>query len=132
MYSQALCSGLVSDMSSTCCQVGQPYTPKELLSEARESSWFCLIATYSTAPFLNVFFVVFYSLTTYFYLYAMIEDPGYVPKLGSRNQQRAVIGELFEQWKFDEENFCVACMVRKPLRSKHCKRCGRCVTKHDQ
>ncbi|KAK1141355.1 palmitoyltransferase akr1 [Aspergillus melleus] len=92
---------------------------------------YVLPVTYSTAPFLNAFFVLFYSLTTYFYLYAMIEDPGFVPKLGSRNQQRAVIGELFEQWKFDEENFCVSCMVRKPLRSKHCKRCGRCVTKHD-
>ncbi|KAI9036588.1 ankyrin repeat domain-containing DHHC palmitoyltransferase family protein [Aspergillus affinis] len=80
---------------------------------------YVLPATYSTAPFFNAFFVVFYSLTTYFYLYAMIEDPGFVPKLGSRNQQRAVIGELFEQWKFDEENFCVSCMVRKPLRSKH-------------
>lgn len=62
----------------------------------------------------------------------MIEDPGYVPKLGSRNQQRSVIAELFELWKFDEENFCVFCMIRKPLRSKHCRRCGRCVAKHDQ
>jgi hypothetical protein len=23
-------------------------------------------------------------------------------------------------------------MVRKPLRSKHCKRCLRCIAKHDQ
>ncbi|RHZ58457.1 palmitoyltransferase akr1 [Aspergillus thermomutatus] len=90
-----------------------------------------LPATYSTSPILNVLFAVFYCLTTYFYIYSMIEDPGFVPKTGSRNQQRAVISELFEQWKFDEENFCVYCMVRKPLRSKHCKRCSRCVAKHD-
>jgi len=77
-------------------------------------------------------FVLFYGLTTYFYIFSMVEDPGYVPKLGSRNQQRAVINELFDAWKFDEENFCVYCMIRKPLRSKHCRRCGRCVSKHDQ
>ncbi|KAL3442146.1 hypothetical protein BJX65DRAFT_287428 [Aspergillus insuetus] len=92
---------------------------------------YVLPATYSTSPFLNIGFVVFASLTTYFYFFAMVTDPGYVPKLGSRNQQRSVIAELFEQWKFDEENFCVYCMVRRPLRSKHCKRCSRCVSKHD-
>lgn len=77
-------------------------------------------------------FSVFYSLTAYFYSLAMIEDPGYVPKLGSRNQQREVIRELFDKWQFDEEHFCIYCMVRKPLRSRHCKRCARCVAKHDQ
>ncbi|KAL4819028.1 Palmitoyltransferase akr1 [Aspergillus spinulosporus] len=90
-----------------------------------------LPATYSTNPFLNLGFVIFFSLTTYFYFYSMVADPGYVPKLGSRNEQRAVIGQLFEEWKFDEENFCVYCMIRRPLRSKHCKRCSRCVAKHD-
>ncbi|KAL4869977.1 Palmitoyltransferase akr1 [Aspergillus spectabilis] len=92
---------------------------------------YVLPATYSTSPFLNIGFAVFFSLTTYFYFYSMVADPGYVPKLGSRNQQRAVIAQLFEEWKFDEENFCVYCMVRRPLRSKHCKRCSRCVAKHD-
>lgn len=62
----------------------------------------------------------------------MVEDPGYVQKSSSRNQQREVVQKLFEQWKFDEENFCVPCMSRKPMRSKHCRRCGRCVAKHDQ
>lgn len=61
----------------------------------------------------------------------MLEDPGYVPKLGSRAQQKAVIDELISLWKFDDQNFCVLCMIRQPIRSKHCKRCGRCVAKHD-
>jgi palmitoyltransferase len=91
-----------------------------------------MTATYSSAPILNILFAAFFSLTAYFYTLAMIEDPGYVPKLSSRNQQREMVKELFEQWKFDEENFCVPCMSRKPLRSKHCRRCGRCVAKHDQ
>ncbi|OJD13323.1 hypothetical protein AJ78_06214 [Emergomyces pasteurianus Ep9510] len=87
--------------------------------------------TYSSHPFLNLFFAVFFGLTAYFYSLAMLEDPGFVPKLGSRNQQRDTITKLFEIWKFDEDNFCVYCMIRKPLRSKHCRRCKRCVSKHD-
>lgn len=89
-------------------------------------------ATYSSHPVFNLLFVFSYGLCAYFYTYSMIEDPGYVPKLGSRAQQKAVIDELLSLWKFDDQNFCVSCMVRRPLRSKHCKRCGRCVAKHDQ
>ncbi|KAJ5888794.1 hypothetical protein N7495_008835 [Penicillium taxi] len=90
-----------------------------------------LPATYSSTPILNILFTVFFCLTTFFYTMAMLEDPGYVPKISSRNQQREVVKQLFELWKFDEENFCIPCMSRKPLRSRHCRRCGRCVAKHD-
>lgn len=90
-----------------------------------------LPATYTTNPFLNILFILLISLTTYFYYLASVSDPGWVPKLSSRNQQRAVISELFTLWKFDEDNFCLQCMIRRPLRSKHCRRCGRCVAKQD-
>ncbi|KAJ5486380.1 hypothetical protein N7530_000680 [Penicillium desertorum] len=90
-----------------------------------------LPATYSSSPILNILFAVFFCSTSYFYIFSMVEDPGYVPKVSSRNQQREIVKELFDQWKFDEENFCIPCMTRKPLRSRHCRRCGRCVAKHD-
>lgn len=90
-----------------------------------------LPATASSFWISNLFFSIFLGLTTHFYLISMREDPGYVPKLGSRNQQRTVVSQLFDLWKFDEENFCIYCMARKPLRSKHCRRCSRCVAKHD-
>ena len=90
-----------------------------------------LPTTFTSRPFLNLFFALAFGSTTYFYTTAMVEDPGHIPKLSSRNQQRKVIEELFSLWKFDDENFCVQCMVRKPLRSKHCRRCRRCVAKHD-
>lgn len=88
--------------------------------------------TIYSAPLLNLFFAISISLCTYFYFRTMSADPGYVPKPGSRNQQKAVIDELLETQKFDEKNFCVTCMIRRPLRSKHCKICNRCVARHDQ
>jgi palmitoyltransferase len=90
-----------------------------------------LPTTFSTNLFFNLLFVIFYASTAYFYFLAMVEDPGWVPKAASRNQQRAVMEELFSLWRFDEDNFCLQCMVRKPLRSKHCRRCNRCVAKQD-
>ncbi len=80
---------------------------------------------------LNLSFAAFFGLTSYFYVMCMMADPGFVPKLNGIAEQRAVIDELISQWKFDEANFCVTCMIRTPLRSKHCRRCKRCVAKHD-
>ncbi|RMZ90320.1 hypothetical protein DV736_g2456, partial [Chaetothyriales sp. CBS 134916] len=90
-----------------------------------------LPATYTAAPLSSALFALLYASTAYFYVLSMLEDPGYVPKLSSHNQQRAVIEQLFNQWKFDEDNFCTQCLIRRPLRSKHCRRCGRCVAKQD-
>lgn len=91
-----------------------------------------IAASFFNHPFLNIFFFILYSLCGFFYIKAMTEDPGFVPKAGGRNGQKGVIDELLELRKFDEANFCVTCMVRRPLRSKHCKRCNRCVAKQDQ
>ncbi|POR37501.1 Palmitoyltransferase AKR1 [Tolypocladium paradoxum] len=80
---------------------------------------------------LNIAFAVLYCLTTFFYAASMRYDPGFVPKLNGIAEQRAVIDDLLKEWKYDESNFCVTCMIRTPLRSKHCRRCQRCVAKHD-
>ncbi|GFP51907.1 palmitoyltransferase AKR1 [Trichoderma asperellum] len=80
---------------------------------------------------LNLAFGAAFGLTAFFYIASMRYDPGFVPKMNGIAEQRAVIDELLKSWKFDESNFCVVCMIRTPLRSKHCRRCQRCVAKHD-
>ena len=80
----------------------------------------------------NLVFAVTYGLTGVFYTRSMVDDPGFVPKLNGIAKQKAVIDDLISQWKYDEAHFCVTCMIRTPLRSKHCRRCQRCVAKHDQ
>lgn len=91
-----------------------------------------LPGTFSTAPISNIIFAVFYISCTYFYTLSMIEDPGFIPKTTSRAEQRQAIRAMLDTQKFDEKHFCIPCAVRKPLRSKHCKRCNRCVAKQDQ
>ncbi|KAF2835208.1 palmitoyltransferas-like protein akr1 [Patellaria atrata CBS 101060] len=90
-----------------------------------------LPGTLGSNPVLNMVFLTCYALCTFFYVQTMMLDPGYVPKMGSRTSQKVVIDELIETRKFDEQNFCSHCMVRRPVRSKHCKRCNRCVAKED-
>lgn len=89
-------------------------------------------ATLSTNLLLNVLFATCYGLCTYFYFMTMTADPGFIPKGGSRGQTKKTIDELVEHSAFDESHFCITCMIRKPLRSKHCRRCGRCVAREDQ
>ena len=88
--------------------------------------------TIRTDFFMNVCIAALFGSTIYFYFFTMSSDPGFVPKSASRSASKAVIDELMEARSFDENHFCVHCMVRKPLRSKHCKRCERCVAKTDQ
>lgn len=103
-------------------------------------NWFTTIMPYTTFwasegeshPLLNLLFFISFGLTAFFYAASMRYDPGYVPKMNGIAEQKAVIDELLKLWKYDEYNFCTTCMIRTPLRSKHCKACARCVAKHDQ
>ena len=87
---------------------------------------------FSTNSLYALSFIICFGFCTYFYVLAMIEDPGYVPKSSSRAQQKAIIDELLTLWKYDDRNYCVLCNIRMPVRSKHCRSCGRCVAKYDQ
>jgi palmitoyltransferase ZDHHC13/17 len=88
--------------------------------------------TFGSHILLNLAFIICFSLCTYFYAMTMTADPGFIPKGSSRGQTKKTIDELLEHNAFDETHFCTMCMIRKPLRSKHCRRCGRCVAREDQ
>ncbi len=94
--------------------------------------FYILPQTIWTNILLNLGFMISFGLCTYFYFMTMTADPGFIPKGGSRGQTKNTIDELVEHNAFDETHFCTSCMIRKPLRSKHCRRCGRCVAREDQ
>jgi len=96
---------------------------------------FWLYATYFTIIMpkisfvLNFIFLLSSSLLFYYFYKTWRSDPGVVKS--DQNQKCKTIIELAECDGFDAAWFCSTCLVRKPIRSKHCSICNLCVAKHD-
>jgi palmitoyltransferase ZDHHC13/17 len=58
-------------------------------------------------------------------------DPGQLALPRSKSESDATVSKLADDGKFDKRHFCTTCLIRKPLRSKHCKTCDRCIGKFD-
>lgn len=84
---------------------------------------FDLFSLYSMS-FLMVTYLSWYN----FYK-AWKTNPGIIS--ANRDQMNKTILQFVEQNEFSLEQFCTACIIRKPLRSKHCSECDHCVAKFD-
>lgn len=74
--------------------------------------------------------VIFASVQAYTYYRCWLTDPGVAIK--NKNQQLKTIITMAEtEGVFDPKRFCFTCLIRKPLRSKHCAHCNRCVARFD-
>jgi palmitoyltransferase len=67
----------------------------------------------------------------YFFIKSWRGDPGVIK--ATMDQRFRTIIELSERGGngFEPSAFCSACLVRRPVRSKHCSVCDRCVAKLD-
>ncbi|KAG0216546.1 palmitoyltransferase akr1 [Mortierella sp. GBA30] len=79
----------------------------------------------------NLAFMVGYVLALYFFYGAVMADPGWTKVNTSLETQREVVIQMADRGLLDARHFCVSCVTQRPMRSKHCKFCNRCVAKFD-
>ncbi|KAK4822891.1 hypothetical protein QYF61_021110 [Mycteria americana] len=65
----------------------------------------------------------------YYFYKTWRTDPGYIKT--SEKERKENIVALAEAGCLDFRTFCTSCLVRKPLRSKHCLACDSCVARYD-
>ncbi|KAG8852327.1 palmitoyltransferase akr1 [Serendipita sp. 405] len=94
--------------------------------------WFTRIV-YNTPGYVtaNLAFVVLFILCAYNFFRAITLDPGICPVPASEEEKKLVIENLTSEGRLNGQTFCVSCMAQRPLRSKHCRHCDKCVGKHD-
>ncbi|CAH1388918.1 unnamed protein product [Nezara viridula] len=82
------------------------------------------MSTLTSLVFLSVSLILWH-----FFIKSWRGDPGIVAT--TQDQKFRTIIELAERGGFDTQYFCSSCLVRKPIRSKHCSVCNQCVAKFD-
>ncbi|KAH9932845.1 palmitoyltransferase AKR1 [Amylocystis lapponica] len=81
--------------------------------------------------FSHLTFAIAYGLCVYNFFRAISLDPGACPKPSSDAELKAIVEDLASEGRLNGQTFCIQCMARKPLRSKHCRVCDRCVARSD-
>ncbi|KAH9996401.1 DHHC palmitoyltransferase-domain-containing protein [Russula compacta] len=81
--------------------------------------------------FAHLIFALSFGLCAYNFFRAMTLEPGTCPAPTSDAELKSIIEDLASEGRLNGQTFCIQCMARKPLRSKHCRICGKCVARHD-
>lgn len=94
-------------------------------------AWFYYTWLVHVAPYAGFLTTLLYlslsAVLWYNFLKAWRGDPGII-RTSEKERYRTII-ELAERDGFDQRVFCSTCLIKKPLRSKHCSMCDVCVSR---
>ncbi|KAF9784581.1 hypothetical protein BJ322DRAFT_1006914, partial [Thelephora terrestris] len=72
-------------------------------------------------PFSHLLFALSLGLCVYNFFRSITLDPGTAPKPSSDAELKSIIEDLASEGRLNGQTFCVTCMAKRPLRSKHCR-----------
>ncbi|KAH9052196.1 DHHC palmitoyltransferase-domain-containing protein [Lactarius vividus] len=81
--------------------------------------------------FAHLIFALSFGLCAYNFFRAMTLDPGACPTPTSDAELKSIIEDLASEGRLNGQTFCIQCMARKSLRSKHCRICDKCIARSD-
>lgn len=92
---------------------------------------FLLPSQLTSRPLLSILCAALASITTWSLYKLKSADPGKLALPRDDSDKDRTISQLASDGILDKRRFCTTCSIKKPLRSKHCKTCDRCVGKFD-
>ncbi|EIW76594.1 hypothetical protein CONPUDRAFT_157779 [Coniophora puteana RWD-64-598 SS2] len=90
-----------------------------------------LLGQTESHPFVHLGFALSLGLCAYNFFRSITLDPGLCPKPANDGELKAIIEDLASEGRLNGQTFCIQCMARKPLRSRHCRNCDRCIARSD-
>ncbi|KAG6826435.1 hypothetical protein H0H92_015809 [Tricholoma furcatifolium] len=94
--------------------------------------WFTRLVQQATShAFTHLLFLLTVGLCVYNFFRAVTLDPGTCPRPASDGELKSIIEDLASEGRLNGQTFCIQCMARKPLRSKHCRVCDKCIARSD-
>ncbi|KAK7055514.1 Palmitoyltransferase [Favolaschia claudopus] len=99
--------------------------------------WVCyswvtrLVGQTQSHALAHLLFALCVGLCAYNFFRAVTLDAGTCPRPGSDAELKSIIEDLASEGRLNGQTFCIQCMARKPLRSKHCRICDKCVARSD-